>query len=164
MNTGGLQRSPERQLITPLPYSPPKMKAAFFRSGTTATQRAFDQYSCGMSTLMSWTTCAAAASRAASDAPIAARALPVAASTRARTQIDFPMIHLVRSRVVQCNCHPPSLDGNILPSFQLRVAVSGASAGQVGEAGSAFARRQHSPELPPSRRGLRRFGGTGRRD
>src|SRR6266487_845941 len=143
MNTGGLQRSPERQLITPLPYSPPKLKAAFFRSGTTATQRAFDQYSCGMSTLMSWTTCAAAASRAASDAPIAARALPVAASTRARTQIDFPMIHLVRSRVVQCNCHPPSLDGDI-PRASARQAppsLDGNILPSFGEAGSAFARR-----------------------
>ena len=40
MNTGALHCSPARQLITPLPYSPPMMNAAFFRSGMTSTQRA----------------------------------------------------------------------------------------------------------------------------
>ena len=40
MNTGALHCSPARQLITPLPYSPPKMNAAFFSPGITTTQRA----------------------------------------------------------------------------------------------------------------------------
>ena len=41
--TGALHPSPARQLITPFPYSPPKMRAAFLRSGITATQRARSQ-------------------------------------------------------------------------------------------------------------------------
>jgi hypothetical protein len=36
---GGLQRSADRQLMAPLPYSPPKMNAAFFTSGITTAQR-----------------------------------------------------------------------------------------------------------------------------
>src|SRR5437867_865165 len=47
MNTGELQPLAVRQLITPLPYSPPTMNAAFFMSGMTMTQEAFCQRSSG---------------------------------------------------------------------------------------------------------------------
>src|SRR5712692_1195428 len=49
MNTGGDQPPSRRQLISPLPYSPPKTKAAFFIDGTTITHCAFSQSSCGTS-------------------------------------------------------------------------------------------------------------------
>src|SRR5437868_10085889 len=48
MKTGALQLLPLRQLITPRPYSPPKMKAAFFIPGMTTTHWARFQYSSGM--------------------------------------------------------------------------------------------------------------------
>src|SRR6266852_4655212 len=47
MNAGALQPL-VRQLITPAPYSPPTMKAAFFSEGITRTHRALFQRSSGM--------------------------------------------------------------------------------------------------------------------
>ncbi len=47
MNSGALHSLPRRQLISPLPYSPPKTNAAFFRPGITITHEALFQRSCG---------------------------------------------------------------------------------------------------------------------
>src|SRR3954471_20736755 len=94
MKAGALHRSPERQLMTPFPYSPPKMNAAFLRSGITATQRALTQYSGAMLARISCTTCAAAESRAASVDPIAAPPLTAVASTAAAADRTFGMSHL----------------------------------------------------------------------
>jgi hypothetical protein len=49
MNTGALQAALSwRQLMSPLPYSPPMMNAAFFSDGMTMTHFAFSHISCGM--------------------------------------------------------------------------------------------------------------------
>src|SRR5256885_6282135 len=48
MNTGALHWLPPRQLITPDPYSPPTMNAAFFIDGMTITHEAFSHSSSGM--------------------------------------------------------------------------------------------------------------------
>ena len=47
MNTGALHSPLWRQLINPLPYSPPMTNAAFFRPGTTITHSALSHSSCG---------------------------------------------------------------------------------------------------------------------
>ena len=47
-NAGAVQPLPARQLMTPLPYSPPMMNAAFFTDGITATQSALPHRSSGM--------------------------------------------------------------------------------------------------------------------
>ena len=49
MNIGALQAPSRRQLINPLPYSPPTMNAAFLRPGTTMTQAALSHRSSGTS-------------------------------------------------------------------------------------------------------------------
>src|SRR4051812_44218307 len=48
MNTGALQSVPVRQLITPEPYSPPTMNAAFFIDGITITHCALANKFSGM--------------------------------------------------------------------------------------------------------------------
>src|SRR5437016_10632431 len=48
MNIGALQLLPLRQLMTPLPYSPPMMNAAFFTDGIAATHSARFQSSSEM--------------------------------------------------------------------------------------------------------------------
>src|SRR2546422_10558092 len=94
MKTGALHTSPARQLMTPLPYSPPTMKAAFFSSGMTATQRARVQYSCGIEPRMSCTIAAAFASRSASVEEIAAPALAAPKSTAAPAHTNLCINHL----------------------------------------------------------------------
>src|SRR5205823_2070419 len=89
------------QLSTPLPYSPPKTNAAFFSSGMTATHRARSQYCCGILVRISSITRAAAASRAASLAVMAAPALAAVASTTTAAQTYLFMSHLVNPEPVQ---------------------------------------------------------------
>src|SRR5215471_14738757 len=48
MNTGALQLVPVRQLMTPLPYSPPTTNAPFLIDGITMTHCALFQRSSGM--------------------------------------------------------------------------------------------------------------------
>src|SRR5438128_1339775 len=94
MKTGALHRSPERQLITPLPYSPPKMNAAFLRSGTTPTHRARSQYGWETSFRMSSTTWAAAARRDASLGVMSALALRTGTSRAAAADANLFIKHL----------------------------------------------------------------------
>ncbi len=52
IKTGALQPWPVRQVTTPWPYCPPKIKAPFFIPGTTPTQVACSRIFSGM--LLSW--------------------------------------------------------------------------------------------------------------
>jgi hypothetical protein len=81
------------------------MKAAFFRSGMTATQRARDQRSGGMVVRISCTTPAAAVSLAASVDPTAALAFTAAASTTAIAKTYLDILHLFLHIIVQRHCH-----------------------------------------------------------
>src|SRR6266545_3802094 len=97
MNTGAPHASSVRQLITPLPYSPPMMNAAFLSSGITAAQRARAQYSSGMVGRSACTTFAAVVSRNASLAEMAPLALEVAATRTIAAKANFFMEHLCRA-------------------------------------------------------------------
>src|SRR5262245_36769083 len=93
MKTGALQPSPERQLITPFPYSPPTMMAAFFKSGITATQRARSHAGCGIEERLARNTCAPSERRATSCGSMAALAV-TAASTAMAVHVSSFMVDL----------------------------------------------------------------------
>src|SRR5580700_2712534 len=103
MNTGALQAASRRQLIKPLPYSPPKPNAAFLSDGMTMTHFDFSHRSCGMSLSGSprISLSTAADSRIRSFCWFETRA-PIAtlpAKTRATVPITTDLI-----------IHPPKLD------------------------------------------------------
>src|SRR5436190_3125291 len=104
MKTGALHWSPARQLMTPLPYSPPMMNAAFFSSGMTTTQRARVQYSGGTWPRISCMARVAALSRAVSAGVIAAVAPVAPASTTVATTMNR---YMNTSRVESRATHLP---------------------------------------------------------
>src|SRR5258707_13398263 len=88
MKTGALQPPPLRQLMRPLPYSPPKTNAAFLTDGMTITHVARSQSSFGTSlsgaAWISVRTAAASSARSLSFPDTAADNTAVAASDTAQ--------------------------------------------------------------------------------
>src|SRR5436309_6515578 len=94
MNTGAPHDSPLRQLITPFPYSPPTMNAAFLTSGITAAQRVRVHRSSGIVGRIACTTFAALARRNASAAEMAPAALDTVATTAIAAKANLFIGHL----------------------------------------------------------------------
>src|SRR5436309_800655 len=93
--------------MTPLPYSPPTKKAAFFKSGTTAMHRARLQMSSAISGRMSRTFRAAVSRRVTTAEGTAALALTAPDSRAAAATRALNMAHLSAAFVCKYDSHMP---------------------------------------------------------
>src|ERR1051325_1972840 len=155
MNSGALHVSPDRQLIAPLPYSPPKMNAPFFRLGITATQCARSQYSCGTSVRISLMTVAASVRRlissaAASPAKVHASATPPA-TERAMRYILNPSKRSLCNSVTAAGVADATRETGISSAFDAPTKKAGSP--QEGRACLDRAVERRDPDRERSRVG-----------